>query len=138
MSTFFSGYECSNIKGTFAIDGADGKKLILTLTTTWSQGDNPKCDVDWGDGSNEEVAFDPTTQIDVEHSYDDYGAYSLKFACSDEAGNAQRCPAQNDGCVESPDFFDAIFRDLNTPFKCLVNDRIQVAIYIIDKKRMVN
>ena len=123
---FFLGYECSHIQGSFAINATDDKKLLLTLTTTWDQGDAPKCDVDWGDGSNDEVAFDPSTTVEVEHDYDDYGAYDLKFSCSDDAGNAQTCPAQNDGCLESPKLFDDIFRDFNTPFKCFVNERNQV------------
>ena len=122
----FSGYECSNIRATFAINGTDNKKLNLTLTTIWDLGDNPKCDVDWGDGSNEEVVFDPAAHIDVEHTYSDYGAYALKFDCSDDAGNGQKCPIQNDGCVESPELFDVFFRSLTTPFKCFVNERIQV------------
>ena len=122
----FSGYKCSDIEGTFAIDGTDNKKLILTLSTTWSPGDDPKCDVDWGDGSSEEVVFDPDPSIDVEHTYTDFGVYVLQFSCTDDAGNSQGCPVQNSGCSETAGTFDAFFQSINTPLKCFVHERLQV------------
>lgn len=131
-------YECSHIKGAFAIDGADDKKLLLTLSTTWPLGSSPKCDLSWGDGSNEEVAFNSTTMLalnwtpmlTISHTYADFSSYAVELNCSNESGNVCNCPAQNDSCVESPEFFDAIFKDINTPLKCFVNDRNQFDSYL--------
>ena len=124
---YIAGYKCPNIDGTFAIDALDSKKVLLTLVTTFSLGDKPTCDVDWGDNSDiTSVEFDPSTTMIVEHIFLKFGVYIPLFTCSDEAGNFQRCPVQNAGCSETEGMFDDFFKSFSTPLKTFVQERLTV------------